>query len=82
MKKTNGLRRVIGLLAVLTGCAGSLSGGYYVSPEPDQYLFGGVYYNNRDAYRYSHRGYESRGRAHSGARQDREHSKESHGGKR
>jgi hypothetical protein len=30
------------------------------------YLFGGGYDNRRDVHNYSHRGFESRGRAHSG----------------
>jgi Ni/Co efflux regulator RcnB len=34
--------------------------------EPDLYLFGGDYSSGRYAYNYSHRGYESRGEAHSG----------------
>jgi len=71
------LRLAMVLLAALTGCAAYVGEGYYgntvIVPEPDQYLFGGVYYDGRDAHYYSHRGHESRGAAHSG---------EKHGGKR
>ena len=89
------IRLTIGLVTALTGCAGTLGVGYYgetvVAPEPDQYLFGGVYYNGHDAYNYSHRGHESRnaahfresrGAAHSGASRDAGHSNEDHRGKR
>ena len=66
-----------GLLMAVAGCAGTWSEGYYgnavVVQEPDQYLFGGVYYNRHDAHDYSHRGAHSRGAAHSN---------ESHGRKR
>ena len=37
-----------------------------VVQEPDQYLFGGDYYYGHGVYNYSHRGFESRGAAHSG----------------
>jgi hypothetical protein len=57
------------LLAALTGCAvygvRGYDGGAVIVPEPDEYLFGGVYYDGRDAHDYSHRGHESRGEAHS-----------------
>jgi len=76
MNKANGLVKgfkiglVIGFLTALTGCAGFWGGGYYHSSvivsEPDEYLFGGVYYNGHDEHYYSHRGHESRGEAHSG----------------
>jgi hypothetical protein len=68
---------VIGALLAVTGCVGYVHGGYYgdpvVVPEPDMYLFGGVYYDGHDAHHYSQRGHESRGAAHSNER---------HGGKR
>lgn len=35
-----------------------------IVPGPDFYLFGGDYDRRRDAHDYSHRGYESRRRAH------------------
>jgi len=94
ISKSNGLLRrtklgwVIGLLTIAIGCAGSWSGDgeYYgttvVVPEPDQYLFGGIYYNSRDAHMYGHRGYESRGAAHPSAKRSEEHSNGNHGGKR
>ena len=82
MNITNGVIKqieiwlVIGLLTVLTGCGVFWSRGYYgntvVVSEPDEYLFGGVYYNGHDEHYYSHRGHESRGAAHG----------ENHGGKR
>jgi hypothetical protein len=57
------------LLAALTGCAvygvRGYGGGAVIVPEPDEYLFGGVYYDGRDAHGYSHRGHESRDAAHS-----------------
>jgi len=67
---------VIGLLAVLTGCAGYWGGGYYygdtvVVSEPDLYIFGGDYDRGRDVHYYSKRGSESRGAAHSGGGQSR-----------
>ena len=58
---------VIGLLAVLMGCAGTWFEGYYVETLPgpdDMFLFGGDYYRGRDAHDYSHRGFESRRAAH------------------
>jgi hypothetical protein len=72
MNKVNGrskrikLRLLIGLFMALTGCIAER--GYYhdsvIVTEPDEYLFGGVYYNGHDAHHYSHRGYESRGAEH------------------
>jgi hypothetical protein len=80
MNKANGLgkriklRLLIGLFMALTGCIAGR--GYYhdsiVVSEPDEYLFGGVYYTGYDAHHYSHRGHESRGAAHGG----------NHGGRR
>jgi signal peptidase I len=68
---------VIGVLAALMGCVGYVRGGYYgdrvVVPDPDLYLFGGIYNDGPDAHHYSHRGHESRSAAHVNAR---------HGGKR
>ena len=78
MNKANGpverikIGLVIGWLMAVTGCVGYVAEGYYgggvVVPEPDQYLFGGVYYDGRDAHNYSHRGHESRNAAHSSVR--------------
>ena len=67
---------LIGLLAVLTGCAGFLGGGYYygdtvVVSEPDLFLFGGDYYRGREMHNYSHRGSESRRAAHPSGGQSR-----------
>ncbi len=61
---------VIGLVAILTGCAGYWTEGYYgdtmmvSEPEPDMFIFGGYYDRGRDAHNYSHRGSESRRVAH------------------
>ena len=82
MNKANGsvdrikIGLVIGLLTVLTGCAGYWGGGYYndggyydgtvVVSEPDVYLFGGGYDRGRDVHNYSQRGSASRGAAHPG----------------
>jgi hypothetical protein len=58
---------VIGLLMILTGCAGS--GDYYgddVDNGPDLYLFGGDFDRGHDVHHFSHRGSESRGAAHHG----------------
>jgi hypothetical protein len=75
MNKTNchvkriRIKLLMVVLAALTGCAGFVGEGYYgtavIVPEPDQYIFGGVYYDGRDAHNYSHRGHESRRAAHS-----------------
>jgi len=75
MNKANGSMGWIGIglaiacLVIVMGCGGYVVGeGYYgetvVVPEPDQYLFGGVYFDGREAHNYSHRGFESRGEAH------------------
>ena len=81
MNKANGpIKRikiglVIGSLVILSGCAWFWDGGYYygdaVVSEPDMYLFGGDYYRGRDVRDYSHRGFESRGVAHSSGVQSR-----------
>jgi hypothetical protein len=65
---------VICLLAILTGCAGIWSEGYYgesyygeavvVLPDPDMFLFGGGFERGRDVYNYSRRGGESRRGVH------------------
>ena len=60
---------VTGLALVLTGCVGVEGGGYYggtavVDTGPDVVFWGGDYHHSHDAYRYSHRGYESRAVAH------------------
>lgn len=64
---------VAGLLMSLTGCAGFVSGGYYVDevvvPGPDVYLFQGEYDRGQDVHNYSHRGSESRIAAHPNVRQ-------------
>ena len=66
---------LIGLLAVLTGCAAFWGEGYYsdavIVSEPDMYLFGGDYYRGRDEHNYSHRGSESRRVAHTSSMQSR-----------
>jgi hypothetical protein len=87
MNKANGpverikIGLVIGLLTVLTGCAGYWGGGYYgdtvVVAEPDMYLFGGGYDRGHDVHNYSHRGSESRGAAHSGGSRAAAHSSRS-----
>jgi hypothetical protein len=82
MNKSNGpVKRIkigllIGLLAILTGCAAFWGGGYYygdavVVSEPDMYLFGGDYYRGGDEHNYSHRGSESRRVAHTSSEQSR-----------
>ena len=85
MNKANGpverikIGLVIGLLVVLSGCAGFwVEEGYYgyygdavMVSEPDLYLFGGDYYRGRDAHNYSHRGSESRRAAHPSGGQSR-----------
>ena len=78
---------LIGLLTVLTGCAGYGGGPYYygdtvVVSEPDMYLFGGYYDRGRDAHHYSHRGSQSRGAAHSGGSHGAAHSGGVKGGRR
>jgi hypothetical protein len=76
VKRLN-IKLLMVLLAALTGCGvyavRGYDGGAVIVPEPDEYLFGGVYYDGRDAHDYSHRGHESRGAAHS---------REEHGRKR
>jgi len=60
---------VICLLTTLIGCATYGGGGYYSNgyyDDGDGYLFGGGYDHRRDVHNYSHRGFESRGAAHSG----------------
>jgi hypothetical protein len=71
-----GISLAIALLATLTGCVGVIGEGYggdVVVAEPDVFLFGGGFDRGRDAHAYSHRGFESRGAAHSGG---------GHGGRR
>jgi len=65
---------LLGLIAILSFSTisgaqpvvyGAYNNGDYCN-DGGVYLFGGGYDNRRDVHNYSHRGFESRGRAHSG----------------
>ena len=54
---------------VVCGMYGSgcyYNNGCYCNNDGEGYLFGGGYDRGRDVHNYSHRGFESRGAAHSG----------------
>lgn len=69
---------------IVSGCASypvneGYPGGAVVVEEPDMYLFGGDYGGGRDEYRYSQRGYQSRGVAHPSGHPQVAHASQSHG---